>query len=431
MNDDKHTSGRKHPRGGARWRQQQRKERELHQQQGRTRKPNERQLMPAGSIKFKLPDFDQLPLGVLRAVGYVLAAVLLVVGMIATLRMFNPPETIALPNAIWLGSEWSYDLPDDEDVTALVERMRLNQIGTGYVWITYMKDDRTWSGKTADRNMRTGEIVSTINPLTGEEYRNELAEMEPNILRFVEQYRRLYPEGKLFGWISFPANVVPLDDPALQTRVAELATLLVTTYGFDGVYLNVEPVMDGDEDFLQLLRVVRLALDDAAEALGRERIPVAVAIPPDWRPADPSIPFSPRITDVFEWSLEYKQSVALLVDEMLVMAYNSGLDRPQDYSVWVAYQTKAYAEAVAALDMTTEVLIGVPTYPAELPAHDPAIENIETAVTGVNSGLIQAGDAGDVVRGLVIFVEWTTDDAEWASFQNQWVNPPPQTVRAD
>lgn len=424
MSDEPQTSRRKARPGSARWRQQQRKERQIRQQQQRTGHTPAPQVNPAGG--FEMPDI-KLPMGTLRVIAYIATAALLVVGMIATLRLFNPPEPVALPNALWMGTEWTYDMPSDQDVSALVERLRANRIGTAYVWVTYMKPDLAWSGKTADRDDITGEVVNTINPLTGEEYRNELAEMEPNIISFVEQYKEAYPEGKLFGWISFPANAVPLDDTTLHTRVAELSTLLVTTYGFDGVYLNIEPVRDGDEDFLQLLRTVRLALDDTADSMGLEtRIPIAVAIPPDWRPSDPTIPFSPRITSVFEWSTEYKQNVALLVDEMLIMAYNSGLSRQEDYSTWVAYQTKAYAQAVAELDVETEVLIGVPTYPDEPPGHDDDIENIPTAVQGVRSGLVQAGDAAEVVRGLTIYVEWTTDETEWATFQQEWVNPPPQ-----
>ena len=234
-------------------------------------------------------------------------------------------------------------------------------------------------------------MLNTVNPDTGEPYQNQLAEMEPNIKQFVEQYNAAYPQGQLYGWISFPAGVVSLEDRTLHTRVAELATLLVTDYGFDGVYLNVEPVTDGDEDFLRLLRAVRLALDEVAETSGRDAIPIAAAIPPDWRPSDPTIPYGPLITDVFEWGKEYKQSVALLVDEMLIMSYQSGLQRAADYSAWVAYQTKAYAEAAAAVDVGTNVLIGVPTYPAEPPGHDPAVENVQSAIVRVTVWLVTGG----------------------------------------
>lgn len=418
---DNPQGGRKTRRGSARWRQQQRKEKQLqHVQEGTARPRTTRQVNPVGG--FKLPEV-KMPTGVLRVVIYLGAALFLVLGMIFTLRLFNPPEAVALPNAIWLGTEWSYDLPEDEAVTALTERLRVNRIGTSYVWVTRLKNDLTWSGKSADRNPRTGEVINTVNPITAEPYRDELGEMEPNIIRFVEQYNEIYPEGRLLGWIDYPVGVVPLDDTELHSRVAELATVLVTTYGFDGVYLNVAPVGSGDENYLQLLRTVRLALDDAADGLNVDgRIPLAVGIPPDWRPSDPTIPYNPAIQDVFEWDRAYKQDVALLVDEILLLAFNSGLARPDDFSVWVAYQTKTYAEVVEDLGVETDILVGVPTYPEEPPFHDPTVENIESTITGVNSGLVQASTAADNVRGLAVFMEWETDDSEWAQFQTNWIS---------
>ncbi len=425
MDDNRNDNPRKPRPGSARYRQQRRKQQRLQQQQ--VRRPGSDSQVSAGE-RFQMPEIP-IPRGILRVIGTVVLTVGLVAGMIWTLRLFNPPEAVTMPNAIWLGTGWSYDTPTDEAVVGLASRLRQHRIGTAYVWVSFLRDDLTWSGKTADRNALTGEITNTVNPATGEPYRNELAEMEPNIMRFVQQYKTAYPEGELYGWISYPTNLdsdgYTLDDPTLHARVAELAAVLVTSYGFDGVYLNVEPVRDGDENFLDLLRTVRRTLDTvAASSETGERVPIAVAIPPDWRPSDPTIPFGTGFTDVFEWGSEYKQSVALLTDQVLVMAYHSGLTDPADYSQWVAYQTKVYAEAVASLDVETEVLIGVPTYPAELPAHDPAVENVITAVQGVNSGLIQAGEAAEVITGLTIYAEWTTDGQEWSDFQTYWVDPP-------
>jgi len=416
--------------GSARYRQQQRKARRLKQQQATRQRPDEQ--VSIGE-RLQMPELP-IPMGVIRGVGYVLLTVGLVAGMIFTLRLFNPPESVTLPNAIWLGTGWSYNQPSDEAVAALTTRLKTHRIGKAYVWVSYLQADNTWSGKQADRNETTGEIINTINPQTNEPYQNTLAEMEPSIIAFVDQFQTAYPEGQLYGWISYPTNLdddgYTLDNTDLHERIAELAAVLVTSYGFDGIYLNVEPVRDGDENFLDLLRTVRRTLNDVQAATGRSApIPVAVAIPPDWRPSDPTIPFSTGFTGVFEWSRDYKQSVALLVDEMLVMAYQSGLTTPADYTTWVAYQTKTYAEAVAALDVPTEVLIGLPTYPAELPAHDPAVENIPTAVEGVNSGLIQAGEAASVVTGTTIYAEWTTDEDEWQAYLNNWVTPPQPSTR--
>jgi hypothetical protein len=426
MSENPEEQQRQMRKGGARYRQQQRKQRKIEQQRSST---GVRRATPERQVKtgttFTLPDVSPLK-PVLRPLGYLALAVVLVFGMIYALRLVNPPEEITFPNAIWLGTNWSYDRPTDEQVAELAAQLRKHRIGTAYVWVSYLQEDQTWSGKRADRDPLTNTITNTVNPATGETYRNELSEMEPNIIAFVEQFKAAYPDGKLYGWISYPTNLdtdgYNLDNTTQHTRIGELAAVLVTDYGFDGIYLNIEPVLDGDENLLVLLRTVRRSLDDAALISGSNiRYPIALAVPPDWRPSDPSIPYSDGFTDVFEWSRAYKQSVALLVDEVLVMAYHSGLARDDEYSVWVAYQTRVYAEAVAELDIDTRVWIGVPTYPAELPAHDPRAENIETTVRGVRSGLIQAGEAAEVVAGLTIYAEWTTDATEWTQFELSWV----------
>jgi hypothetical protein len=195
--------------------------------------------------------------------------------------------------------------------------------------------------------------------------------------------------------------------------VADLAARLVTEFGFDGIFLDAEVVWDGNQDFLALLRKIRAAV-------GID-VPISAAIPPDWSPSNSSIPLPLLFEPGTEWEKEYKQSVALLVDNMAVMAYLSSLSSPADYSQWVAYQVKAYALAIAELNTDTSLLIGIPTFDAEPPGHDPAVENIASAVEGVRLGLEQAGDAARYVKGLAIYAEWTTDPTEWANFQTVWV----------
>lgn len=171
---------------------------------------------------------------------------------------------------------------------------------------------------------------------------------------------------------------------------------------------------DGDENFLELLRGVR-------ESLG-EDIPLAVAVPPDWSPTNATFPVPPLIAPGTEWKIEYKQSVALLTDHIAIMAYNSGLDNAADYETWMAYQVKAYAEAISALGSGTEIVVGIPTYDAELPAHDPAVENVESALRGIRMGLLQAEESAAVIEGVAIYAAWVTDDTEWTQFKTQWVD---------
>ncbi|HYO88569.1 MAG TPA: hypothetical protein VER79_07960, partial [Candidatus Limnocylindrales bacterium] len=184
---------------------------------------------------------------------------------------------------------------------------------------------------------------------------------------------------------------------------------VVNDFGFDGVFLNIEPVWDGDENFLSLLRKVRAAV-------GIDTL-ISVATPPDWSPLNPTIPVPPLIEPGTVWSDTYKQSVALLSDELAVMAYNSGLSTPDDYSQWVAYQVETFARSISALGEGTHIMVGVPTYDAELPGHDPLVENVASAHAGFKLGLENAGSAADFVRGMAIYAGWTTDAQEWAAFK--------------
>ena len=99
------------------------------------------------------------------------------------------------------------------------------------------------------------------------------------------------------------------------------------------------------------------------------------------------------------------------------MAYNSGLSSPADYAQWVAYQVASWARSIAALGEGTEIVIGMPTYDAELPGHDPLVENVTSAEAGYELGLEQAGEDATFVRGRALYADWTTDEQEWAAFK--------------
>ncbi len=196
----------------------------------------------------------------------------------------------------------------------------------------------------------------------------------------------------------------------LQNNIADFSASIVGELGYDGIFLNVEPVWSGDENYLALLRKVRASIGP--------KTPIAVAIPPDWSPEDAGVPVPPLIVPGTIWETSYKQSVALLSNQMAVMAYNSGLSTTDDYSKWVAYQVQAYADAVSEIGAETSLIFGIPSYDAAPPGHDPAVENVESALQGITAGLSMAGDAARYVQGVAIYASWTTDDTEWSQFRS-------------
>jgi Glycosyl hydrolases family 18 len=345
---------------------------------------NSSHLNPAGS--FKMPEI-KIPRG--RLLIYIIGAVVVVAAVIFALGRFANNAPVALPNALWIGTEWTYEVQEDEAVTTFVQNLRDREIGTVYAWVSWFQEDASWRG----------------------------AENFGNVSAFVKQFKAAYPESELMGWVSLPVNVgennYRLDNTDLQQSIADFSQRVVNDMGFDGVFLNIEPVWDGDENFLALLRKVRASVG--------ENTPIAVAIPPDWSPIDAGIPVPPLIVPGTIWEKEYKQSVALLSDEMVIMAYNSGLSNSADYVQWVAYQVKAFVDAVSELGAGTAIVIGIPTYDSELPGHDIAVENVASAVQGVHVGLQELGESAAFVRGLAIYAAWTTDDTEWSQYESTWV----------
>lgn len=341
----------------------------------------------APTNRLKLPKV-RLPGG--RAGVYVVGAVVFVVLVVYVLGRVRNQPTGTPPNAVWIGTEWTYATNDDETIKVLVQQLRDHQVGTVYAWVSWLQADQTWRGAASFEAVQA----------------------------FVRQFKQYYPEAQLFGWVSFPVDLgegnYRLDNVGLQQIVADFSAQVTNEFGFDGVFLNIEPVWNNDQNFLALLRKVR-------SAVGND-VPISAAIPPDWSPVGVNIPVPPQIVPGTVWDREYKQSVALLVNEMAVMAYNSGLSSPSDYSVWMAYQVRTFAQTVEELGGGTEIIIGIPTYDAELPGHDPNVETIPAAVEGVRSGLQQAGEAASFVRGLGVYAGWETDETEWASFKQNWLD---------
>ncbi len=364
------------------------RERHERRQQRQHAKPSvaPRQLRPPQQFtmpKIKIPRGSGVLIGIVGAVLFVV----LVVYVLGQLRNDEPEIQ---PNALWLGTEWTYETHTDEEVAALVQKLRDEKIGTIYAWVSYYKYDGTWNA--ADK---FGAVTA-----------------------FAKQFNAAYPEADLYGWVSVPVQDenggIREDYATLGQPIADFSKRVLDEFGFKGLFLNVETVWDGDENFLTLLRDVRATV-------GMD-VKISAAIPPDWSPSNSNIPLPPLIEPGTEWAKTYKQSVALLVDHMAVMAYHSGLSSTADYAQWVAYQVKTFADAVAELDTSTDLIIGIPTFDAEPPGHDPLVENVTSAVEGVKLGLQEAGDAASYVRGLAIYGWWTTDDAEWQDFQTAWLD---------
>lgn len=375
-------------RGRARERQRRREQRSRGMARPRSAP---RQLMPSNSPK--LPSFA-LPRN--RFVYLIPIGMIMMIAVFVGLGLLKNDPPITYANAIWLHAEWTYGDRSDDDVIALINNLQQHQIGHIYAFVSSLRQDGRWSG--------AGNAPS------------DLGQVEANIQQFTTRWRELYPGARLYGWIEIRADLdadgYRLDDPTIAQNTAGLAQRLVSNMGFDGVMLDVKPVWEDNEDLLELVRTVRarIGLD----------IPMAVAVPADLTPQDVGLDNPPQIAPNTGWSATYKQRLALQADQLVVTAYPSYRESAEQYQRWVAYQVISYTGALAEQGLSAQLLLSIPNYQQQLPAHNPAVENIPTALNGINRALDDLG--GSIpLSGIALFTDRDLSATDWAVFRTQWL----------
>lgn len=229
--------------------------------------------------------------------------------------------------------------------------------------------------------------------------------------RFLEVARRVAPRMKVLPWVGGlrvgyrrqrPGTVDLADIGQRQRIVAECRGLM--DEGFDGVHVNIEPIPDGDAEFLALLRVLRTAIGGGILSLSATR------------PGPFAMPIAPN----FLWSPDYYGRVAAEADQLVVMAYDTALPTPSLYRRYMAYAASSMT-ANLARSGRARVLIGIPTYDGSGLMHRADVESPENALAGLVAGLRGVGGGG-TFEGVALYAEWTTDDAEWATYERLWRN---------
>jgi hypothetical protein len=230
---------------------------------------------------------------------------------------------------------------------------------------------------------------------------------------FLAVARRVAPDVHVLPWVGglragykrHRTGTVRLSDLTQRQRiVAEVRGLM--DEGFDGIHLNIEPIDDGNVEFLALLRSLR-------NAVGPGRVLSLAAI----RPGPVGIPFAPN----FVWSPDYYARVAAVSDQIVIMAYDTALPTAPLYRRYVAWSTASVAGALVASGSHARVLMGVPTYEDFGFMHRSGVETLDNALAGVVAGLRGLG-AGGTFEGVALYAEWTTDEDDWAVYERLWRN---------
>jgi hypothetical protein len=130
----------------------------------------------------------------------------------------------------------------------------------------------------------------------------------------------------------------------------------------------------------------------------------------------------------FFWTPAYYARVGELADQIVVMAYDTGIPTPALYRRYLAYSASRVARSLGPRSRA-RVLMGVPTYDASGIMHRAGVENPENALPGIVAGLRGLG-AGGTFEGVALYAEWTTDEDEWDTYDRLWRGKTPASASA-
>ncbi len=226
-------------------------------------------------------------------------------------------------------------------------------------------------------------------------------DIHQNVRPLNAQLKAANPKLRRFAWVYVgnerAITGVDISRSEIRGRIAGECAKLIAD-GFDGIHLDYEICSDGDADFLLLL--------DAVRAKTQNR-PLSVATPM-WLPAP---------LGAYGWSETYFAQVGAKCDQIVVMAYDSGLYFPRHYSWLLRKQCVRVPRSLAKTNC--RVLIGVPSYEDGGLSHHLHAENLRVALRAVREGL-EGNAHANRVDGVALFADYSMDKSEWKTWRRDW-----------
>lgn len=320
----------------------------------------------------------------------------MIAGVVIGLSALKGVETVAFDNGIWLDRSWTQERVDDARISEFAGRLKQNQIGKLYIYVSTLNIDGRWTG--------------------GRQGTDSFMESRAEVAGLVQRFKERHREAAIYAWIEIWANLdaedgYRLDSVALHENVADFSRFLVEDLGFDGILLDVKPLFDENDDFIRLIRSVRAAI-------GLDR-PIAVAVPADLTPTAPGLAPLASIAPGTMWSSNYKQRVLVSADEVVLLMYQSYRQDTLDYINWVAYHVETY---INLLGGDTRILVSIPNYGGPSAAHNPSVETMSAALDGVILGVSRlAEDDKSLLTGVAIFSDEELDQSQWNLYRETWL----------
>ncbi|MFC1407885.1 hypothetical protein ACEZCY_01165 [Streptacidiphilus sp. N1-12] len=283
-------------------------------------------------------------------------------------------------DALWLGHAWVDGRKTQADVDALAE-----QLGGGGI---------------RDLYVHTGPLAfdGSLDPA-----------LYPRAHWLIGALHQAMPQVRVQAWLG---QILDGEGPGLNLAASTdritASFAQVLDAGFDGVHVDLEPLHTGDPHFLDLL--------SRAHALTNARHRVLSVSVPQTDPVPGAHLVGTLVGNHPKWlSPGYLTEVADRVDQVAVMAYDSGMPTKALFTGYIEEQTRL---ALQAVPPSVDLLIGLPAYTESTMDHHGSAETVAAAIRGV-----RLADEGRPKFGVAMYVDFTATPADWAAYHRDWANP--------
>jgi hypothetical protein len=293
-------------------------------------------------------------------------------------------------NGVWLELSWAGETHTSSEYDTLASQLSDEQVTYVYAHVGYFHSDGTIP-----------------------------AEYFPNAATLVSQLHARLPSLHVLAWIGQGeaagggGTTVNLDDSSVRKQIAATAAHFVRDLGFDGVQYDIEPILNNNPRFIDLLDETRQGLPSGA---------ILSTIGQKWAPNAHIADFlrSQGKADAW-WTTYYYADVAAHVDQVVPLIYNSAMPTARAYEIFVQQETEHILDAVRSATHPPQVLIGLPTYTEKdsFWYHDTA-ENMTTGLSGVTAGLNSNRDTS-AFTGVAIYRFATTTNQDWLIYRSLWL----------
>ncbi|GIH10777.1 hypothetical protein Rhe02_88440 [Rhizocola hellebori] len=222
----------------------------------------------------------------------------------------------------------------------------------------------------------------------------------PRAQWFTAAIHQALPGVRVQAWLG--AHRVPDETPVKD----------VLDLGFDGVHYDFEPVAEGDDRLISLLRKTHEVTRQHGAILS-----VSAIHTEPWPGVAAGMNLIPG--QLALWSTAYLGRVAQEVDQIAVMSYDTALPTEAAYA---GYLKRVTENALRVVPPRVALLMGVPAYHDERFLRYDRAETMAAAVHGIRLALGSTPPQRDF--GVALYVDFAATEQDWASYRRDWADPP-------